>query len=458
MYKPAFNSRSASGWTLWTTSLGSSLILLNVTIINVAAPYIGASFISGVTGVQWLVNAYTLAFASMLLPAGVIADRYGSRLVFMGGLAIFGCASAVCIFAQSMLDLTMLRLFQGVGAALILPTSLSLLAHANVRNDQARAQALGHWSAIGGVVSAAGPAVGGLLLAGFGWKSIFLLNLPLCLLGLLLAWKFVAETNVQPRRFDVASQFLAIILFTSLTGALIEVGTRGWADPSVLLALAISFAACVAFAIAQAKSDEPVLPGTLMRDPVFTTSLWLGLMANLTFYGAIFTLSIYFEKVRHFTPAETGLAFLPFAAIMVGSLASAPVAARFGYRAPIVGGFAVTALGYLLLGLLLDTHTPYSIILWGLLLMSIGGGLAIPALTAALLGRVTGSYSGTASGVFNTGRQIGAALGVALFGALVARDSGALTASGVAQAFMLSLYTLLAAIALAAWLLPSSKR
>lgn len=442
--------------TLVASSLGAVIVLLNVTIANVATPYIGQSFDADVSALQWILNAYTLSFASLLLPAGVLGDRYGSRLVFMVGVSTFGLASLACAAAQSAGVLIAARVMQGAAAALVLPTALSLLAHANSGDELARARAVGWWSAIGGVVSAAGPALGGILIDSFGWPSIFVLNAPLCLLTLWFVRARVGETPKAPAKsFDIPGQVLAVLLFSAVTATFIEAGPRGWADPRVVAGGVISFALLLGFCVAERRAADPVLPLPLLRSPALSMPLLLGLVTNLAFYGLIFVLSVYFQTVRGYSPAQTGLAFLPLMVIMVGNVASASVAARFGYRAPVLVGLCVTAIGYVILGLLLRVDTSYTLILPCLLLMALGGGLTVPALTAILLGGAEQTRTATVSGIFNTGRQVGAALGVALFGALLVSDTPAGLASGVATAFAISGQLLLASTLLAAWLLPA---
>lgn len=445
----------ARKWTLLATSFGPVIVLTSVTIVNVAAPYIGMAFPSGVSGLQWIVNAYTLAFASFLLPAGAIADRYGSRIVFMAGLMVFAVASAACAFTQSLSMLVTARVFQGIGAALIFPTSLSLLANAYRDSDDARVRAVGIWSAIGGMVSAAGPALGGGLIAAFGWESIFLMNIPLCLAGLCIAWLCVAETPcAATKRFDVMGQLLAIAFFSVLTGTFIEAGARGWNDMWILSGIAFSTIVCVAFVVVEVKAEAPILPLFLLRHRVIATALCVGLIANLTFYGLIFVLSVYFQRVLGYSSGETGLAFSPFIFLMLGNLSAAPISVRFGFRIAVITGLSITASGYLLLGALLDARTSYALIFPCLLLMSLGGGLALPALTSSLLASVEPVRTATLSGVFNTGRQVGAALGVALFGILVIGDDVSQIAGGAGRAFLASFLLLVIAIALAAWFLP----
>ena len=208
---PSSTATAGIGWTLAATSFGFVVVQLDVTIVNVAMPKIGANLEAGAAGLQWIVDAYTLAFAALLLTAGSFADRFGSKRVFSVGLVLFGLASLACAAAPSIGLLVAARGAQGIGAALILPTSLSLLSHACAGDAPARAYAIGWWSAIGGVVSAVGPVVGGVLTTGLGWRSIFFVNLPICALGIWATRHYVTETvRVAARRLDITGQLLAI--------------------------------------------------------------------------------------------------------------------------------------------------------------------------------------------------------------------------------------------------------
>jgi len=230
--------------TLLATSFGFVVVQLDVTIVNVAMPQIGLGLGANVAGLQWIVDAYTLAFAALLLTAGAFGDRFGSRRVFSIGLVLFGLASLACAVAPSMGFLITARSAQGIGAALILPTSLSLLSHACAGDSAARTHAIGWWSAIGGMVSAVGPVVGGVLTSGPGWRTIFFVNLPICAFGLWATRRYVAETvRVTTRRLDVVGQILAMLSLFFLTYSVIEAGVQGWGAKDVLSGFAIAVSA-----------------------------------------------------------------------------------------------------------------------------------------------------------------------------------------------------------------------
>ncbi len=413
------------GWTLATTSLGLVVVQLDITIVNVALPHIGTQLQAGIGGLQWVVDAYTLAFAAFLLSAGALADRLGSRGTYLLGILLFGLSSLACGIAPTTPLLIVARAVQGLSAAMIMPTSLSLIAHACGENHKARTRSIGIWSSTGGAAVAAGPVIGGFLIGQFGWRSIFLVNIPLCAVAVWWTWRYVAET-VKHRHgsFDWLGQVLAIGMLFFLTGAVIEAGPRGWQDQLVLGGLVLAGLFAAAFLATEALIRHPMLPLHFFRRPTFSAATLVGIAANLTFYGLIFVLSLYFQQVRHYSPAETGLAFLPLTAIFVlANIVSGWLAAHIGFRLPIAGGLLVGATGFWLLRHV-DADTPFLYMGLCLALIPSGTGITVPAMTASVLASVERLRAGTASAVLNTARQVGGAVGVALFGGLVADHSG----------------------------------
>ncbi|HVJ42274.1 MAG TPA: MFS transporter [Dongiaceae bacterium] len=451
--QPAQTSRAARrgslGWTLAATSLGLIVVMIDITIVNVALPHIGAQLGAAVGGLQWVIDAYTLAFAGLLLSAGVIGDRLGSRGTYVLGIILFGLASLGCGIAPDTLTLIVARVVQGASAAMIMPTSLALIAHACGDDHRMRTRAIGWWSSTGGAAVAAGPLIGGFLIDAFGWRSIFLVNLPLCALALWMVWRYVAESTTHKHgTFDWLGQILAIVTLTSLTGAVIEAGSRGWSDPFVIKAFGAAFIGGLIFLIIERRHPHPMLPLGFFRRSTFSAASCVGVVINVTFYGLIFVLSLYFQEVRHYTPGETGLAFLPLTGIFVlSNIASGWLATRLGFRLPITGGLIVGAAGFALLYDVSAT-TPFLYMAIALALIPIGTGVTVPAMTASVLASIERQRAGTASAVLNTARQVGGAMGVALFGGLIARSD---VTSGLQDVFRLSTGMLLLA-AIVSWL------
>jgi MFS transporter, DHA2 family, methylenomycin A resistance protein len=421
--------------TIVATSLGFVLVQLDVSIVNVALAKIGTDLQTAITGLQWIVDAYSLMFASLLLCAGTLADRIGARKAFLGGFSLFVVASFVCGLAPDPAVLIAARSIQGIGAAFLVPCSLALLNHACRDNVVMRARAIGIWTAAGSVALAAGPVIGGFLVHALSWRSIFFVNLPLGAIGIWLTWRFITESPThRSGRFDLVGQILAIVTLASLTAAVIETSSLGWSSPLVLLGLGIAVICGVAFVLVETHTATPMLPLGFFRNPAFSVATLVGLAINLTLYGIIFVLSLYLQQVRHFSPLEFGIAFLPLPLVLLTSnLASGWLGGKIGSLPLMVVGLLVAAVGYWLLRGI-DATTQYIAMLPGLLIIPLGIGLAVPAMTTTLISTVPRSRSGIASGVLNTVRQAGGAIGVALFGSLLAHAA----VPGIQMAFVAS--------------------
>ena len=278
--------------TVAAASLGFAIVQLDVTVVNVAIPSLGHSFGSSVHGLQWIVDAYTLSFAALLLTSGTLADRFGSRRLFAYGLALFLLASLGCA--------------QGVGAAMILPTSLALITHACANDAAARVRAVAWWSATGGAISAAGPTLGGLLIDSLGWRAIFFINLPICALGLWLTLRHVRDSAAaRTRLFDPAGQFVAVLVLGLLTGGIIRAGAHGLGDPYAAGALIASAVLGALFVTIERRVAAPMLQLALFQVPRVPGVLAIGAVTNAAFYGLIFSLSVYFQNACGFTATRS---------------------------------------------------------------------------------------------------------------------------------------------------------
>jgi DHA2 family methylenomycin A resistance protein-like MFS transporter len=368
------------------------------------------------------VDAYTLAFAVLLLSAGAVGDGFGARRTYLAGFGLFAMASLGCGLASGAMALIAARAVQGLGAALLVPSSLALLNEAHHHDSAGRARAVGLWTAAGGVSIAAGPILGGLLTSALGWRSIFLVNLPICALGAWLTVVSTAPPKHPPaaRRFDLPGQALAALALTGLIGAVIEIRTRGATDPFVVGGLLVFLAGGAAFAFRERRAAAPMLPLEVFRDAAFSAAIAFGVIVNLAYYGTIFVITLYLQQAHGWSPVKAGLAFLPLTATFIASnLASGWAVARFGSRGPMALGAVVGAAGYgLLVGL--DAASPFAAMLPGFLLIPIGMGFGVPAMTTAILASVGREWSGIASAVLNAARQAGGAVGVAVFGLITA--------------------------------------
>jgi MFS transporter, DHA2 family, methylenomycin A resistance protein len=444
MIGAAASSGPGKALTLTAMSLGFGVVQLDVTIVNTALNSIGTSLRGGVSELQWVVSTYRIAFAALILTAGALGDRFGAKRIFMAGFAVFTLASLICGLAPTSAILIGARAAQGVGAAILVPNSLSLLNHAYPDATE-RGRAVGWWLAGASAALTAGPPVGGALIALVGWRSIFLVNLPIGLAGLWLTWRYVTDTPRANRLLDFPGQATAIASLGMLAAALIEGGRVGWTNPGVIAAFG-GFAVWTALFVAQERrAAEPMLPLSLFTRRIFALTTLGGLLINIPFYGLIFVFSLYFQDINGLSPLATGLAFVPMMAIVLPVNLLAPrLAERFGAPAIIAAGAVISAVGCLsLLGI--ERGTGY----WSvcLQLVAMGGGLAlsVPPLTSALLGSVEKSRSGVAAGVLNSARQTGSVLGVALFGSLIGQTNDFL--SGVRAALVISALLLVGAAA-----------
>ena len=398
--------------------IGYFLVILDATVTNVALPSIGRELHGSITGLQWVVDAYTLSFAALLLTGGALAERLGGRRVFAAGLALFAAASAACALAPALGVLVAARLAQGAGAAMLVPSSL-LLLQAAYRDPRARARALGLWGAIAGAGAAAGPVVGGLLVSAWSWRGVFVLNLPFALAALAAVPRFTPLTPPRPRAVDLGGQVLAVVALGTLTAALVAAGRLGWTSPLVVGGCCVSAAAWAGFAAVEHRSADPMLPLGLLRRPGFRSGAAVGLLINLGFYGQLFLLSLYFQDVRGYSALRTGLALLPEAVLlMIASVVSGRLMAHTGPRVPMLTGLLLGGAGLLAMAVA-GAHSPYLMLAVPMIAAGSGMALTVPAATSSVLESAPPDRGGVASAVVNAARQAGGVLGVAILGSLV---------------------------------------
>ena len=415
---PAAHAALSFVFVVATTSLSFFMGQLDVTIVTVALPRIAAELHAGLSDLQWVVDAYTLAFAVAMLSAGALGDRLGVRRGLQLGMGLFAVASLACASAPSATWLTLARVFQGVGAAAMLPNSLALLNQSFSHDGGQRAKAVGWWTASGAVSLALGPLLGGLLLTAFGWRWIFLVNLPVCALGLFLVARFPKGAAERlGGGLDITGQLCAAAALTLLTAGIIGSGHPGPGQRLVWLFLATAALCAVLFVVVERRSRSPVLPRQLFAGRSFLPAVGYGMVMNFTYYGSIFMLSIFLQDGLGYSPMRAGMAFLPLTAgFFISNVVSGSFVTRFGARLAMLVGSCIDALGFALL-LSVSTHSAYSDLALGFLLIPLGMGLGVPAMTGAVLGAVPNRLSGTASALLNTARQACGAVGVAVLGA-----------------------------------------
>jgi EmrB/QacA subfamily drug resistance transporter len=415
--------------TLALSCLALFIVLLDMTIVNNALPSIQRHLNASLSGLQWIIDAYTLVFASLLLTTGSLSDRQGRKRWFLIGLAVFTAGSALCGVAPNTGMLVAARALQAVGGAALSPASLSLLTSV-FPEPRERAQAIGIWAGVSGLSLSAGPLIGGALVDGPGWRWVFFVNLPVGLVAFVGALRFVRESvNPQPRRLDLAGQLLGIGTLATLVYALIEGGSHGWTSGLILAMFTLAALGLVAFLLVEARQREPMIELRFFRSAAFSGT---NLIAFLTFFSLIgftFFNTLYFQEIRGYSAFHAGLLGLPatLAIVVMAPLAGRLAGAR-GPGLPIAIGTAMAGSALLLLlGLRLDTA--YGSIWWVFALFGGGLGLVFAPTAASAVAGLPRSQAGLASGILNTSRQVGGSVGIALLGAVFSdRFRGALPA------------------------------
>jgi DHA2 family methylenomycin A resistance protein-like MFS transporter len=427
-------SSNGQALALAAISAGFLMITLDATIVNVALRAIGSDLGGTPSTAQWIVDGYTVAFASLLLLAGSAADATGARAGYLIGLTVFVLASAACAVAGSVGFLIAARVVQGVGAAWLMPCSLALISHTFIE-PQARGRALAVWGAMSGVGLASGPVVGGILVASVGWRAIFLANIPV---GLAAAWLLTRHAEETPRRrrpLDLPGQLLAIVGLAALTGAFISAGARGW-TARVTVALAIAGAlSSTSFVLVERTERRSLIDPDVFRDKTFRTAVAIGFVFNFCLYGSIFCLAAGLGRLRGFNALDTGLALLPMTVVTAAmALFAGRLIPRLGEWPVVLAGLTSGAVG----AVLVAVNGSYAHL--ALLLLStvpIGfTALAMPAMTGLAMASGPRLRLGLSAGVFNTSRQAGGALGVAVLGTIL--TSGPAASVSLRPVFLLT--------------------
>ncbi|MFG1804938.1 MFS transporter [Streptomyces sp. NPDC049040] len=451
----AAGGRSHRAVLLTVTCLGQFMVLLDNTIVGAALPDMQNRLHTHLTGLQWIVDAYVLLVAMLLLSGGIFADRFGRKRVYLTGVAVFTAASGLCSLAPSVGWLIAARALQGIGAAALSPASLALLAAAHPV-PQERVKAIGLWAGISGIGLAAGPVAGGVLTDAFGWPAIFLVNLPIGLVLLLVGLRSLEEArNPNAPAIDLPGTALSVPGVGVLTYGLIEGGARGWTSPVILGSFAAAAVLLAGFVAVEARRSAPMLPLRLFRQRLFTVSNTAMVVVGFALMGSTFFFSQFFVYVQGSSILRAGLQTLPTSlAMVVVSPYAGRLAARYGFRVVATTGLALAGLGLLALGTV-HADTGYGNVWWRLAVVGIGFALTLSPLTGAAIQAVSPQEGGLASGISSTTRQIGAVLGVAVLGAVVRtrQSGGASFEAGLDSAFLMAgAITLAAAVPTGLWL------
>jgi len=431
--------------------VGMFLVQLDVTIVNVALPRIGSGLATGLAGQQWVVDGYAVVLASLLLAGGTFGDRYGHKRVVLAGLGLFGVASLACGVAPDVGVLVAARAVQGAGAALLLPGTLAVVTHAYPDRAE-QAHAVGVWAGVSALALPAGPLIGGALVSGFGWRTVFLINLPIIAVAIPATIRLVEDSvEKNARRLDVPGMALATVTLAATVYAVIASGHGGSPAP-VWIAAAIAVAALLGFLVQERRARDPLLPLGLLRTPAFAGANLVAAAMNLVGIGIVFVATLYLQTVQHHAAFVAGVMLLP---LFVPLAALAPVTGRitgrYGPRLPITCGLIIGAAGsFALLGIAPDSS--YVRLLPVLLGLGIGMGLLTAAVVSAAVRAAPPERAGLASGVNNTARQAAGALAIALYGAIAGSPSdGPAFTSGLHVIGLIGGTTWLAALGLT-WL------
>jgi EmrB/QacA subfamily drug resistance transporter len=417
-------------WTLIAVALATFMTYLDNNIVNVALPVIQRDLHLSTAGLEWIVSGYILVFASLLLAGGRLADVYGRRRLFAIGLIIFTVASFVAGLAGSADVLVAARAVQGLGAALLTPTTLAIIS-ATYPDPRERNMAVGVWSAVGALALALGPLLGGLISDHLSWGWIFFINVPVGIATLALGLWAISESRESsaPRRLDMPGVVLSSVALFGLTYSLIEGHDRGWTSPIILGGFLLAATLGLAFVWREQHTAEPMVAMGLFRERVFSGGLIALIMWGFGIFGIYFFTSLYLQNVLGFSPTEAGAAFVPMALLMAaGAIASEGVARRIGAYRSVGLAMALMAAGIASVSLLGADAT-----FWQLMpsfaAIGIGGGLTVP-LTATVLSAMPRDEAGVASGIFNASREVSGLLGITVIGAILTARQGEALRSG----------------------------
>jgi EmrB/QacA subfamily drug resistance transporter len=417
-YRHLITDDNRKWWTLGAMCFALFMIMLDNTVVNVALPTIQRDLHASISGLEWTINGYTLSFAVLLATGGRLGDIFGRRRMFIIGVIIFAVSSATAGLAQNPTDLVVSRVVQGVGAALMMPATLSIVTHAFPPHE--RGKAMGTWAGVSGLALAVGPVVGGLLTEHVSWRAIFYLNIPVAIGAVAAALFAVRESRdtTVGREVDYAGVAVLTGSLTALILALVEGNAWGWGSPEIVALLAGAAIGLAAFAAIELRVKVPMVEFRFFSDRNFLGAVVVALIISFAMLGVFFFLALYMQDILGYSPLEAGVRFLPSTLMIVGV---APVAGRladrFGPRWLIVAGLLILTLSlYSFTGIAVDSSYPD--LLPGFMLLGIGIAMTMSPMTSAAMNAVPVEKAGIASGVLSMFRMIGGSLGVAITGAI----------------------------------------
>ncbi|MDI5969133.1 DHA2 family efflux MFS transporter permease subunit [Streptomyces sp. SL13] len=409
---------------------------VDATIINVALPAIQRGMHASVSGLQWTIDAYTLVIACLLMLSGSLADRFGRRRAFQTGLALFSIGSLLCSVAPGLGWLVGFRAVQAVGGSLLNPVAMSIVVN-TFTDRRERARAVGVWGSVAGLSLAAGPVLGGLLVSGLGWRSIFWINVPIGIAAIVLTQRFVPESKAaRARRLDPFGQVLVVVLLASITAAIIEGPRRGWGSASIVTLFVVAALGAGALVVVETRRRDPLIDMRFFRSAPFSGAMLIAVAAFATLGGFLFLNTLYLQDVRGESALGAGVRTIPMAVVMaVFATVSGRLVAARGPRLPLVLAGPLLAVGALLF-LRLDARTPLWFLVVAYVVFGAGSGLVTAPITNTAVSGMPADQAGVAGALASTSRQFGSAVGVAVTGAIIAAGTGAgfVTASHAAWA------------------------
>lgn len=437
-----WGTRAARG-VLATTIVGSSMAMIDGTVVNVALPRIGAQFGASVAGLQWIVDGYLLSLAALVLVAGVFGDLFGRRKVYLIGVGLFGVASLLCGLTPNITLLVIARILQGVAGALVSPGALAILQSTFVRDDRARA--IGAWSGLGGVATAIGPLVGGALVQVWSWRLAFLINPPIAVLCILLALKFVPESRDEQaigKRPDLISSAMIAFGLAGITALLVEAPGEGITNPVVLAAGIVGVAGLVAFVVRQRMSANPLVPAALFANPTFTLANVLTFAVYTALGGVTMLMVLQLQVSLHYPPTLAGISSLPMTIIMLLlSARSGKLASRIGPKLQLTIGPLLIACGMLLLSDITPGASYLFGVLPGVVVFALGLACVVAPVTATVLAAAPDHLAGAASGMNNAVARTGGLLAVAVLPAVTHLSGSAYNSpAALTSSWQMSLY------------------
>jgi len=415
-----FAEENRKWWTLAAVSFGLFMIMLDNTIVNVALPTIQRSLGLRISELEWVVTGYALTFGALMLTGGKLADLLGRRRMFVVGLVVFTASSLACGLAGSATVLIAARVVQGIGAALMNPSTLSIITVTFPARQ--RGTAIGIWAGVSALALAIGPLVGGLITEHINWNWIFFINVPIGALAVVAAYAFIDESRdtSHEQRPDMPGLVTSALGLFALSYALIEANTYGWTSARILIAFAVAAVSLAAFVLLEQHQRLPMLDLSLFRNKGFAGANSVMLLVGLAMFGVFFYISLYVQQVLHYSPVQAGASFLPWTLLIILLAPQAGrLSDRFGPRPFVAGGMAVLT-GSLILFARMGVHESFWGLLPGMILGGIGMSAAMAPTTAAAMSSVRPDKAGVGSAVLNSMRQVGGSLGIAITGAIVA--------------------------------------